>query len=116
MINIERVKAILCSLSSRSIEELEQYEPIVKNAVNIASRLVCEDAHGDDRAEYFAATKANYDISLASNCDGVTSFSAGDVSISQGSNSHLNAKAMLDDAMKNASDIISDNGFAFLGV
>lgn len=116
MINIERVKLILSALASKTADELEQYSPIISNAVAVISRLVDECNHSDERVEFLAATKANYDICLISSCDDVTSFSAGDVSITQGANGKECAKAILDDAMKNVADVISDNGFAFMEV
>lgn len=116
MISVEKVKLVLSSLSSTEVDDLEHYSPIIKNAVAVASKLVDEADHSDERVEFLAAAKANYDICLISSCDAVTSFSAGDVSITQGANGREGAKAILDDAMKNVADIISDNGFAFMGV
>lgn len=116
MINTERVKAVLSTLSSKDADELEQFLPIIKNAISVVSNLVLDDAHGDEQAEYLAAAKANYDICLIADCDGVTSFSAGNVSFSKTAQSTISAKQFLDEAMKNASSIINDNSFAFLGV
>lgn len=116
MINIERVKLVLCALSSMENAELEAFAPIISNAVFVTSTLIDEAHHSDERAEYLAAAKANYNICLASKCDDVTSFSAGDVSISQSGTGLSSAKAILDEATNNVAGIINDNGFAFLGV
>lgn len=115
MIDIERVIPVLAVLSGADSEELEQISPVIGNAVYVVSRLVKEEEHNSDRAVYLAGAKANYDLSLIRNCDNVTSFSAGDVSITQ-DRSYNPAKEILDETIKNASDIICDNGFAFMGV
>ena len=115
MIDIKSVMPVLIALSSADENELESISPIISNAVFVSSRLVKEEFHTDDRAVYLAAAKANYDLSLIRSCDNVSSFSAGDVSFS--CNLSINpARDILDEAMQNASDIIEDRCFAFIGV
>lgn len=115
MINIEKVKIVLATMLDGSVEDIEKLNPIISNSVSVISKLVNSESYDDERAVYLAAVKANYDISLISNGDDVTSFAAGDVKITKG-NSHDSAKKLLDGAMSDASDLINDNGFAFLGV
>lgn len=116
MINIEGVRATLCALTGLDNAELDCFLPIINNAILATEGLVDEENHSDERVEYLAGAKANYEIQLASANDNVTSFSAGDVSLTQSANGASNAKTILDEAMKNVANIICDNGFAFIGV
>ena len=117
MIDIHDVVPVLSVLSGKTEEELASLSLIINNAISVVAELADGENLNCERLIFLAAAKANYDISLASNCsDGITSFRAGDISITQSRESISCARAILDDAMKNASDIISDNGFAFLGV
>lgn len=116
MININEVKKSLAVIAQLDESELEEYNSIISVAVSTISSMINEEHHADERAIYLSATKANYDLSLVSGFgDGITSFSAGDVKITQNSNKS-SAKALLDNAMANAHDLVCDNGFAFLGV
>lgn len=118
MIDIDRVYEVLEVLSGKSADELRCLAPIVSNAISVMSRLVKEECHGEERAVFLTASKANYDIYLISQCenDGVTSFSAGDVKITQKSNDGNCAGEIYNSALQASADLILDNGFAFLGV
>lgn len=116
MIDIDEVKIIFKTMAQIDDDDVDNYFAVIKNAVNVVSNLVDLDYHGDSRAVYLASAKANYDFSLLQfGNDNITSFAAGDVKITKGSNRN-SAKLLLDEAMKNAHSIICDNGFAFLGV
>lgn len=115
MISLERVMQILVEITGLKEVELEPYFLIISNAVNVTSMEIDEACHKQDRVIHYAAAKANYAISLVKDDDGISSFSAGDVSITK-NNQNNSAKRFLEEAEKSVSDIIVDKGFAFLGV
>lgn len=116
MINIDEVKKTLAVMAQVDDDDVEEYINIIKSAISTISNLISTEHHTDDRAIYLASAKAYYDLSLTSGfSDDVTSFSAGDIKITQQSK-RSHAKELLDSAMADAHNLICDNGFAFLGV
>lgn len=71
----------------------------------------------DPRIIQFVAAKAFFLITnSASFSDGVTSFSASGISITEKSDFAKNAKEILENAKADCRGLILDDGFAFLGV
>jgi len=96
-------------------EELEQYSSLIENSVslvesNLKDSTFCSDA----RIVYLAAARANYHISLLGETGGVSSFKAGDVSLTVGGTQ--SAKAIFEEAKRDSASLITDNGFVFMGV
>lgn len=118
MINVDDVKSVAAALGNFSEDELEKYSPLIECAVSVVSSMLKDETLCEDsRVIYLAAAKANYDAALASSCAGkVTSFSAGDISISESSVSVENAKALFDNAGMSCAELIRDDSFAFSGV
>ncbi len=117
MISIDDVKKRLKPLCDLSDEELDTYSSIIKNCIFTVMSQTKAGAEDDERISHFAAAKANYEIALVrSGADRVTSFKAGDVSISESGNFTEYAKALFESAKLDCADLISDKGFAFLGV
>lgn len=117
MISFDEVRNILKSLGDLSDEELDTYSMVINNCVYTVSSHIKSETENDERISYLAAAKANYEIALArSGSDRVTTFKAGDVSISESDSFIEYAKELFESAKHDCSDLISDEGFAFLGV
>ena len=115
MISIENVKSRLKVLSSLSDEEIERYEAIITSCIfALEGRLAGDGKEGSERLELYAAAKANYHIALINDADGdVTSFSAGDLSISRNADALVSAEKILKSLEEDCSDLIKGDGFAF---
>ncbi|MFR5875371.1 MAG: hypothetical protein ACLUFN_02650 [Eubacterium sp.] len=118
MINVDDVKDAMAALGNYNDDKLERYSALIECAASVVSSMLKEESLcKDSRAIFLAAAKANYDAALSSSCaDRVTSFTAGDISISESTSSVDNAKALFDDAKLNCALLIVDDSFAFLGV
>lgn len=115
MICIEDVIEILKSVGDYSDEDIKKYSKVVENAVSVISDFT--DCRDSSKLNYLCAVKANYDIVLISgSSDNITSFTAGDVSITQGTELIEFAKQLYMNALNDCSDLVKDSGFAFLGV
>ena len=112
MISTQKVKECLSSISSLSADEIEQHESLVDNAVAVAEKEFKSEE--TDSSVLFAAAKANYDIALAlSMLDSVTSFKAGDISITEKGERLNSARALFENVLSDCSDTVSDAGFVF---
>ncbi|MBQ7740586.1 MAG: hypothetical protein IJT65_05065 [Eubacterium sp.] len=112
-VDINNVKQKLSQLSKIDVQELADFLALIENAASwVDARLIASDA---SKAELLAAAKANYDISLTkSGISGVTSFKAGDVSITRKSGEEFSgAKALFESILNDCSDILSDSAFDF---
>lgn len=118
MINLDDVKKAFCIISSCSSEAAEEFSVIIENAVSFVQDIIRdESSQSDSKVIFLAAAKANYDLALIQGeKDGITSFSAGDISISKSSSSAENAKLLFENAKSDCAALISDNGFVFRGV
>lgn len=117
MISIERVKGLVKSLSGYDDSELEEFSEIISTSVQCAQQQINDEGqHSNPLVEMLAAAMANYQLAIINMGDGVTAFTAGDVSINQSADSIKNARLLLDDAKENVAELIADSGFAFLGV
>lgn len=115
--NTENILEILCTIGNMSADEAKKYTALVKtNLLPFANKNYGEV--DEALLEYFVATKTNYQIALASGDGEISSFKAGDVSVTSSTdgNAVKNAKALLDDACSAISHLIADNGFCFKGV
>lgn len=120
------VKDYLSDLTCWGEEEEEKILALCKSSLNeIESMLKADADRSDARISAVAAAKAYYKLSIkrssSSETDGITSFKAGDVSITQ--NSTGNSSKILDKAEKLYHEALQvliplcqDNGFAFENV
>ncbi|WP_297131022.1 hypothetical protein [uncultured Eubacterium sp.] len=113
----ENILEILCTIGRMSDDEAKKYVSLVK--INSRPFADKEYDEGDEALlEYFVAAKTNYQIALASYDSEISSFKAGDVSVTStpDGNAVKNAKALLDDAYSTISHLVADKGFYFRGV
>lgn len=115
---IERVLEALAIIGEYSDDDIIRYTPLARK--NLAIIQPTRDNLTDSDAErlaYLIGAKTNYEIALirSQETDNITSFSAGDVKITQGNSLSL-AKEILTSAMEDASDLISDELFCFRSV
>ena len=106
--NIENITAILCTIGNLSTAEAEKYSELIKlNCYPFIDREYSEKE--EKLLEYFVAAKTNYQIS---------SFTAGDVSVSTSSkgNAQNNAKILFENAYADVAHLAEDKGFYFRGV
>lgn len=117
MISIERVNSLVKSLGGYDDSELEKFSEIILTSVQCAQEQIKDESqHSNPLVEMLAAAMANYQLAIINMGDGVTAFTAGDVSINQSADGIKNAKLLLDEAKENVTELIADRGFAFLGV
>lgn len=103
----------LKTLLGISSDDVEQYDSLVLYAINSVKPLIKDDIDENDiRIIHLCAVKAYYQIALTQ-CDGMNSFSAGEVSFSMDTSFSARAKYLLDDAYKTCSDLIRSDDFAF---
>ena len=103
----------LKTLLAISSDDVEQYDSLVEYAVESVRPLIKNDVDENDvRIIHLCAVKAYYQIALTQ-CDGMSSFSAGEVSFSMDTSYPDRAKALLDEAYKGCGNLIGSNDFAF---
>lgn len=110
-----------CSLVSNELmllmnidgDELEKYEHLIDYAIAGVKPLINNGVDENDvRIIHLCAVRAYYQIAITQ-CDGVNSFKAGEVSFSMDTSYPARAKALLDEAYRSCSDLIRNDGFAF---
>ncbi|MGN0458111.1 MAG: hypothetical protein ACI4IL_03940 [Eubacterium sp.] len=112
--NVDEITSALRTISDFDDEEINRYLPIIDmNASLIDAAEVDEADH--DAVIYYLSAKTYYEICLMQSGDEVTSFSAGDVKITQSSDVKR-AKELFEISKQGAAAYIKDNAFAFLGV
>ena len=112
--NTEKVLEILRAIGNFTEDEVKKYSSLVE--INMHPFAENEYDESDEALlEYFVATKTNYQIALASGDREISSFKAGDVSITSSTNGIAvkNAKALLDDACASISHLVADKSFYF---
>lgn len=112
--NTEKVLEILRAIGNFTEDEVKKYSSLVE--INMHPFAENEYDESDEALlEYFVATKTNYQIALASGDSEISSFKAGDVSITSSTNGYAvkNAKALLDDACASISHLVADKSFYF---
>lgn len=125
MIDTGLVKKAVALMGSFDGEAIENYNQLILAASLSVYELLDENAdEGDARVIQFAAAKAYYSICcIAENAGGITSFTAGEITVKQ----NADLKSCAEDALraaandcrplfKSASELDEANGFAFLGV
>lgn len=118
MINKDNVVAFIKALGDFESGFESEYSSIIDFSIKCtAEMLLNSEYENDERAEFLAAAKAlNVIYSTGSAQGSVTSFTAGDVSITEKSSSLDFARNILKEAMEAAGSIINDSSFAFIGV
>ncbi len=126
MINTELVKASIVLMGDLEEDEVEKFSTVISSAVSATEAVIKADADNDPRVIQLAAAKAYYAICCAaSQTDGITSFSAGDVSVTQKADTLSNAECYYEMALNDCRALLrpesvaqqaETNGFAFLGV
>ena len=110
------VRQELKSLLKLTDEEIGNYESLILCAVSwVESLLKQEQSENDALIVHLCAAKAYYQISLVQN-EGINSFSAGEVSFSVDNNTSTAAEKLLEDALRNCSELLIDSSFAFKAV
>lgn len=125
MLDTGLVKKTVALLGSFDDEEIETYNQLILAASLSVYELLDENAdEGDARVIQYAAAKAYYSICcIAENAEGITSFTAGEITVKQNADLKGGAEDVLRAAandcrplFKSASELDETNGFAFLGV
>lgn len=118
MIDAQLVKESLKLLTGFDDEETESYMPVLNAAIASVSAMLKDDAEENDpRVIQLAAAKAYCGICRsATGSGGITSFSAGDVSLTMKDSAADDSSAYLAAALADCEGLIKDSGFAFLSV
>ena len=118
MINKELVKESIMLMGDFELTELEPYDPFIDAAIAGVFETIKDGVdENDPRIIQLAAAKAYKSIALcASEGDGVTSFTAGSVSLTQDPDFLNNSEDYYENALADCSALIGDRNFAFLGV
>lgn len=117
MMSVEEIIEILKIISDLSDSEVEHYKALIE--MYAFPYLDAEYSDKDKkRMLIFVAAKIYYEISKMRISSDITSFKAGEVSISSADKTDPSEKARLIyiSAAENVTDLIEDNGFEFLGV
>lgn len=112
---IDEVTGLLRIISDFSDEEIEYYSPLVQMYFNQYRNIDAEQ--GDrDKLVYLVASRIYYEISkLRINSD-ISSFKAGDITVTSRESDIQRAKRVYEAALENAGGLVEDTGFVFKGV
>ena len=125
MIDTELVKKAVALMGGFDDAEVEKYNQFIIASSLSISEFINDDADENDaRIIQLAAAKAYNSICcIAENADGITSFTAGEITVKQESNLKDFAEKVLNSAYKDCKQLLKSdfelddkNGFAFLGV
>lgn len=118
MTDYSLIKNKLIDIFHYSEAELETYSSFIEGAVDYAAHILIEEEKANDaRIVNLCAVKAYYQIVLTSCADdGITSFKAGDISYTRDLSSVSRAKALLETALADCSDLIKNSRFSFKAV
>lgn len=118
MINKELVKESIMLMGDFESAELEAYSPFIDAAIAGVFEIVKDNVdENDPRIVQLAAAKAYRSIVLSmAESDGVKSFTAGSVSVTIDPESLNNSEDYYKNALADCGTLVSDQGFAFLGV
>lgn len=115
---IERVLESLMIIGEYSDEDIARYTPLARKNLALIqpSRENLTDSDVQ-RLAYLIGAKTNYEIALirSQETDSITSFSAGDVKITQNDSLAL-AKEIYSSALEDAGGLIDDESFCFRSV
>lgn len=114
---IDRAEVFECLKELGAVDESGgRCEAIVDFACEtVGSQLESSEMCSDRRAVFLAAARANYILACSAAASGFESFSAGDVSFTAAAGVQ-SAKAVLEQAEKNAACLTGGSAFAFRGV
>lgn len=115
MINKREIADCLEAISPCTAEELKGYSFLIENERKRIEKAIKNTGFKDaEKAALLAAARVNYKIALIrQGADGVTSFTAGDVKITESKGELKNAKALLDEISADCSELVPADGFAF---
>ena len=116
MTDYNSVKNQLVIISQMTEEEIEKYENCINSSIEyVFSALVSEEYCNDSRVIHLCAVNAFLKIALIkeADSDGISSFSAGDVSFSRDASSLDRIKLLYELARDECKDMVVDNGFSF---
>ncbi len=112
MLDTAKVTRLLTTISPLTAEELASYSDVIAAAA--AAFEDSEDEQTSTRLALIAAARANYLIALAQSGDSrITSFKAGDVSITESTDAVAAAKALMEEMESTGHGITADSGFVF---
>lgn len=117
MTDKSKVSEYLIQISKKSEEELKAFSGIIDFGIKtVFEMLKSSEYENDERILFFTAAFINTFISEYSDGSAqITSFSAGDVSITQSAASS-SADEIYKKAYEAASGLINDGAFAFMGI
>lgn len=105
--------AVITAMTS---DEIEKYENCIKSSIAyVCSVLDSEDSCNDSRVVNLCAVSACLKIALIreSDSDGISSFSAGDVSFARDASSPDRLKLLYKLALDECRELVADSGFSF---
>ncbi|MBR5452065.1 MAG: hypothetical protein IKV36_03610 [Clostridia bacterium] len=114
-IDMSSVVKVFKSLSGLDATQ-DKCAVICKSAANTISRLIkpdCDVVAEMPRITFAAAALAYYRFTLTDEINGVTGFSAGDISIDCSNGGSSAAKVLYEQAMSDISDLLIEKRFAF---
>ena len=111
MIDVEKVREQLAAIAGAEIAGDVRFTPLLTQAASLYESS--GDVEADARLALLAAAKANYWIALSGDGNAqVTSFKAGDVSITESTDASASAWQLLQ-TLENDSGISGSTGFVF---
>ena len=119
MTDYNSVKNHLAAISGMTAEETEKYANCINGSIEyVCSKLGSEESCNDSRVINLCAVNAWLKIALIreSDSDGISSFSAGDVSFTRDASSFERLKLLYKLALDECRELISDSGFSFKAV
>lgn len=121
--NFENIKKYICIFGGYEEGDISDYLPIIENVCERIKSQLCSSCDENDpsvsaRLNFLAACRAYYEINLtASGAAGsVTSFTAGDISLTENSQVASKAKELLENAENMCNGLMTDGAFAFMEV
>jgi hypothetical protein len=114
--SIDDILNSLSLIGNYSEDEVEKYRSFAEKNLMLVGNVEIHDEADWVRLDYLVAAKTNYEIALMKAGESnVTSFTAGDVSITE-SDSVNTAREIYYSALADASDLVGDNGFEFRSI
>lgn len=116
--NQEKVQDLLQQISGMTEEETAAYSKVTELACARAEAQLKHSGDADDaRTLAYAAAMAYYMICLCEDAkNDITSFTAGDISITGNASRTEAARQLLQTAEKNCAGMLQAGAFAFMGV
>lgn len=112
---MEEVMSLIRVISGFSDEVIDYYYPLVEMYFSKYSYIEVQQSNRQ-RALLLVAARIYYEISKIRVGSDISSFKAGDISVSSNDNEVERAKGIYFSALENAADLIEDVGFVFRSV